>query len=136
MEVQLELGILSQWGTRAGASDSNYPAINRAVMIHLRDGTRQKGNIMQKTFKHEDIEKILTEADGLINKINSQIIKDMEAEHRIRFETHAQSLKRLRSEVQEKIEKERTSESGTYSEGMHKAIDDIVTAMKNLGSYF
>jgi len=91
---------------------------------------------MQKTFKHEDIEKILTEADELINKINSDAIKDMEEEHLIRYEAHAQSLKRLRSEVQEKIEKERTSENGTYSEGMHKAIDDIVTAMKNLGSYF
>jgi hypothetical protein len=43
MEVQLELGILSQWGTRAGASDSNYPAINRAVMIHLRDGKPVEG---------------------------------------------------------------------------------------------
>ena len=91
---------------------------------------------MEKTFKHEDVEKILIEADELINKINSDAIKDMEEEHLIRFEAHAQSLKRLRSEVQEKIEKERISENGTYSEGMHKAIDDIVTAMKNFGSYF
>lgn len=54
---------------------------------------------MQKTFKHEDIEKILIEADELINKINSDGIKDMEEEHLIRYEAHAQSLKRLRSEV-------------------------------------
>ena len=60
----------------------------------------------------------------------------MEEEHRIQFEKHAQSLKRLRSEVQEKIDKQGTPDSGTYGEGMHQAIEDIATAMKNLGSYF
>ncbi len=45
-------------------------------------------------------------------------------------------MKKLRSEVQEKIEKEGTPEGGAYGEGMHQAIDDIMTAMKNLGSYF
>ncbi len=34
MEVQLELGIFSQWGPRIGGSDCNYPAINGEVMIH------------------------------------------------------------------------------------------------------
>jgi hypothetical protein len=66
----------------------------------------------------------------------SLAIKDMEEEHRIQFEKHAQSLKRLRSEVQEKIDKQGAPDSGTYSEGMHQAIEDIATAIKNLGSYF
>ena len=73
---------------------------------------------------------------SLSKQIDSHAVKDMEEEHRVLFEKHAQSLKKLRSEVQEKIDKEETPESGPYSEGMHKAIDDIVTAMKNLGSYF
>jgi Skp family chaperone for outer membrane proteins len=96
----------------------------------------QKGGIMQATFIPKDIDRLLAEADELIKKIDSNAIKNLEEEHRIQFETHAQSLKKLRSEVQEKIEKEGTPEGGAYSEGMHKAIDDIVTAMKNLGSYF
>ena len=91
---------------------------------------------MQPTFIHKDIDRLLAEADELIKQINSNTLKGLEEEHRIRFETHAQSLKRLRSEVQEKIEKEGTPEGGAYGEGMHQAIDDIMTAMKNLGSYF
>jgi hypothetical protein len=91
---------------------------------------------MQATVVPQDIEKLLAEADELIKQTNSHVIKDMEEEHRIQFEKHAQSLKRLRSEVQEKIDKQGTPESGAYSEGMHQAIDDIATAIKNLGSYF
>jgi hypothetical protein len=91
---------------------------------------------MNGTFIPKDIDRLLAEADELIKQINSNTLKGLEVEHRIQFETHAQSLKRLRSEVQEKMEKEAIPESGTYSEGMHKAIDDIMTAMKNLGSYF
>ena len=91
---------------------------------------------MAATFIPKDIDQLLAEADELIKQINSNAIKDMEEEHLIRFEAHAQSLKRLRSEVQEKIDKKGTPENGSYSEGMHEAIDDIVKAMKNLGSYF
>jgi len=96
----------------------------------------QKGGIMQATFKPKDIDQVLAEADELIKQINSNAIKDMEEEHRIQFEKYAQSLKKLRSEVQEKIDKEGTPDSGSYSEGMHQAIVDIMTAMKNLGNYF
>ena len=91
---------------------------------------------MQETSIPKDIDQLLAEADELIKQINADAINDMQEEHRIQFEKHAQSLKRLRSEVQEKIDKKGTPESGSYSEGMHEAIDDIVAAMKNLGSYF
>jgi len=91
---------------------------------------------MHATFIPKHIDQLLVEADELIKQIDSHAVKDMEEEHRIQFKKHAQSLKKLRSEVQEKIDKEKAFESGSYSEGMHNAIDDIVTAMKNLGSYF
>ena len=91
---------------------------------------------MQATFIPKDIDRLLTEADELIKQIDSNTIKDLEEEHRIQFEKHAQSLKKLRSEIQEKIDQEGTPEGGAYGEGMHQAIDDIMTAMKNLGSYF
>jgi len=91
---------------------------------------------MQATFIPKDIERLLAEADGLIKQIDSDAIKDMEEEHRIQFEMHAQTLKKLRAEVQEKIDKQGTPEGGAYSEGMHQAIDEIATAMKNLGRYF
>ena len=91
---------------------------------------------MQATFIPKDIDRLLTEADELIKQIDSNTIKDLKEEHRIQFEMHAQSLKKLRTEVQEKIDNQGTLEGGAYGEGMHQAIDDIVTAMKNLGSYF
>jgi Spy/CpxP family protein refolding chaperone len=84
----------------------------------------------------KDIDRLLAEADELIKQINSDAIRDMEEEHRIQFEAHAQRLKELRAEVQEKLYKQGTPEGGAYGEGMHQAIDEIVTAMKNLGSYF
>jgi hypothetical protein len=87
---------------------------------------------MQKAYKYEDIDRILAEADDLLQKINSEAIEDMEAEQRAQLEAHAQSLKKLKSEVQGKIGEE---EPGSYSEGMHEAMDDIVMATKALASY-
>ena len=53
----------------------------------------------------------------------------------LQLEQQAQSLKKLKSEVQDKIGKEGTPESSSYGEGMHEAIEDIVKAMKDLASY-
>ena len=94
-----------------------------------------KGNIMQKAFKYEDIEKLLAEADELLQQINSEVIADIEEEQRAKLEEHVQSLKKLKSEVHDKIGNEGATESNSYSEGMHEAMDDIVKAMKDLASY-
>jgi DNA-binding transcriptional MerR regulator len=90
---------------------------------------------MQKTFKHEDIEQILAEADKLLRQINPEIIKDMDERRQAQLEEHAQRLKKLKSEVHDKIGKEGTQESGSYGEGMHEAIEDIAKAMKDLASH-
>ena len=90
---------------------------------------------MQKTFQYEDIERLLAEADDLLTQIDPEVIKYMDEERRLQFEQHAESLKKLKSEVHDKIGKEETSESGSYSEGMHEAMDDIAKAMKALASY-
>ncbi|MBF0549845.1 MAG: hypothetical protein HQK60_04865 [Deltaproteobacteria bacterium] len=90
---------------------------------------------MEKTFKHEDIEKILAEADEFIQRIDSEAWEDMEEEHRAQFEEHARSLKKLKSEVQGKIKTEETPETKPYGEGVHEAMEDIVKAMKALARY-
>ena len=90
---------------------------------------------MQKTFKYEDIEQILAEADDLLQQIEPEIIEYMEEEQRAQLEKQVQSLKKLKSEVQDKIGKEGPSKSWPYSEGMHEAIEDIVKAMKALASF-
>ena len=78
-----------------------------------------------------NIEQLLAEADELIQQINSDVINDMQEEHRLQFEKHAQNLKKIKSEVQGKIEKKTNS----GAEGMHEAIQDIVKAMRDLTKY-
>ena len=90
---------------------------------------------MAKNLEPKNIEQLLAEANELIRQINSDAIKDMEEEHRIQFEKHAQNLKKIKSEVQEKIEKKGTSEISSSADGMHEAIQDIVKSMKDLKNY-
>ena len=90
---------------------------------------------MPKTYKYEDIEQLLAEADALLQQIDPEIIAYMEEEQRIQLEQQAQSLKKLKSEVRDKIGKEGAPESSSYGEGVHEAIEDIVTAMKGWASY-
>jgi len=97
--------------------------------------TRQDGGSMQTTIETKDIDELLVEADELIQRIHSDVIKNMEETHRIQFEKHAKRLKDLRSEIGEKRVKEGTRESDSYGQGMHEAIVDIITAMKNLAGY-
>jgi hypothetical protein len=87
---------------------------------------------MPKNLKSKNIEQLLAEADELIQYFNSNAINDMEEEHRIRFEKHAQNLKKIKSEVHGKIEKKGTSEVSSSADGMHEAIQDIVKAMRGL----
>ena len=90
---------------------------------------------METRYKPEKIENLLSEADELLNQLNSRLVEDMEETRRTQIEIHTNELKKRRREVQDKIGKEKTSNPGSYGEGMHKAIDEIVTAMKALARY-
>ena len=90
---------------------------------------------MGKTFKDEDIEQILAEAEELLQEIDPEILEYMDEEQRAQLEQQAQDLKKLKSEVEDKLGKEGPSKSKPYSEGMHEAIEDIAKAMKALASY-
>jgi hypothetical protein len=96
---------------------------------------QQKGNIMKSSNMSKDIDQILAEADELLQQIDPEILEYFEEEERAQLEEHAQSLKKLKSEVQDKIEKEGTPESSSYGEGTHEAIEDIVKAMKTMAGY-
>ena len=90
---------------------------------------------MEKTFKYEDIEQLMAEADALLKQTDPEVIEYMEEERRLQLEQHAQSLKKLKAELHDKIGEEETPESRSYGEGMHEAIEDIVKAMKTMTSY-
>jgi CDGSH-type Zn-finger protein len=90
---------------------------------------------MEKTYKYEDIEQILADANDLLQQIDPEIIEYLQEEQRAQLEQQVQSLKKLKSEVQDNIGKGGPSKSRPYSEGMHEAIDDIAKAVKALASY-
>jgi glutamyl-tRNA reductase len=90
---------------------------------------------MEETFRDEDIEQLLAEADEFLSQIDEEIMEYLEEGQRAQFEEQAQSLRQLRSEVQERIAKKGPEGGGAYSEGVHEAIDDIVKAMKSLSSF-
>ena len=90
---------------------------------------------MKTSLKSKDIDQILAEADELLQQIDPELLEYLEEEQRAQLEEHAQSLKKLKSEVHDKIEKEGTPESSSHSEGTHEAIEDIVKAMKTMAGY-
>jgi len=86
---------------------------------------------MPKNLESKNIEQLMAEAEELIQQIKSDHINDMQEEHRVELEKHAQNLKKIKSEVKGKIEKKETSEISSSAEGMHEAILDIVKAMQD-----
>ena len=87
---------------------------------------------MSNNVASKNIEQLLAEADELIQQINFDAIDDMQEERLLQFEKHAQSLKKIKSEVKGKIKKKGTSEISSSAEGMHEALQDIVRAMQDL----
>lgn len=86
---------------------------------------------MTESFEPKNIEQLLAEADELIQQINSDVTNDIKEEHRVQFEKHAQNLKKIKSVVQGKVEKKKSS----GADGIHEAIQDIVKAMQGLTKY-
>ena len=121
----------------AGVGEKRHGKVEPMFRIfhEIRNGNRTKGSVMQKTYEYDDIEQILAEANDLLQQIDPQIIAYLKEEQRAQLEKQAQSLKKLKSEVEDKIGQEGPSKNWPYSEGMHEAIDDIVKAMKALASY-
>ena len=77
-----------------------------------------------------DTERLLSEADALAQRINSDLLNEMQEEHRLQFEIHAQKLEKIKSDVQNGINKKKASEAGSSAKGIHEAILDIVKAMQ------
>lgn len=74
----------------------------------------------------------MAEADELIERIQSDFLNEMEEEHRLQFEIHAQKLKKIKSEVQGRIDEKKAAKTDSGAEGVHEAILDIIKAMQGL----
>lgn len=86
---------------------------------------------MSKNLDSGNFEQLMAEADELVGKINSEALKDMEEDHRIQFEKHAQNLEKIKFEVQGDNGNKDASKVNSVANGMHEAILDIVKAMQN-----
>ena len=92
-------------------------------------------NNMTTNQSPKDIERLLAEADELVQQINSDVLNEMEEKHRLQFEIHAQKLKRIKSEVQRKIGKSEAYQLLHSADGMHEAFQEITKAMGQLKRY-
>ena len=90
---------------------------------------------MSENLESKDIKQLMAEADELVKRINADAVKNMKEEHRLQVEIHAQHLKKIKSAVQEKIEKKGASKKDHGAEGMHEAIQAITKAMGELKKY-
>jgi DNA anti-recombination protein RmuC len=90
---------------------------------------------MSKNVESKSIDQLLAEADELVQRIDADAIKNMKEEHRLQVEIHAQHLKKIKSAVQDKIEKKGTSNIDHGAEGMHEAFQEISKAMGELKKY-
>ena len=85
---------------------------------------------MPVNFESKDIDRLMAEADELVERIQSDLLNEMEEEHRLQFEIHAQKLEKIKSEVQGRIDKKKAAKTGSGAEGMHVAILDIIKALQ------
>ena len=83
----------------------------------------------------KDTERLLAEADELVERINAEVLAEMEEEHRVRFEQHALNLERIKSEVRGGSDNDTAAEDGSSADGIHEAILDIVKAMRGFMNY-
>jgi hypothetical protein len=79
-----------------------------------------------------DIERLMAEADELVQRINTDVRNELEEAHRLQFEMHARNLESIKSKVQDGIHKKKASKKGSGAEGIHEAILDIVKAMHEM----
>lgn len=91
---------------------------------------------MTKNMEHNDIDHLMTEADALIQQIHADALKDMEEEQQLLFEKHAENFKALKTRSHSDGDHTEASESTSSAEGMHQAILDIISAMKDLKTKF
>jgi hypothetical protein len=83
---------------------------------------------MSDNPESKSLARLMAEADELIQQFNSEAIKDLEEEHRLAFEKHAQNYEKIKVAVHSKIEKKGTLDTSGGTDGMHEAIRDIVKA--------
>jgi F0F1-type ATP synthase membrane subunit b/b' len=90
---------------------------------------------MTDKLEYKNVEELLAEADELIRRIQSEVIQDMEEEHRRQFEEHTENFSKIKAGVQEHVDKHGSWDVGSGAEGMHEAMEAIVKATQDFKKY-
>lgn len=90
---------------------------------------------MKNSSKTESIKEIMTKADDLLKRIDTETFNTMEYVRRIQFEKESRNLKKLKLSLQNKNGNVGKPETNSSGDGMHEAIGDISKAITNLGDY-
>ena len=68
---------------------------------------------MSSNLPAEDVERLMAEAEELVQRIGADVRNELEEEHRLQFELHARNLEKIKSEVQDGTDKKKTSKKNT-----------------------
>jgi hypothetical protein len=108
-------------------------------VVEIPGGDQRKDTNMTRNFESKfetkHVEQLMAEADELIRQFNIYAAEELEEEHRLQLERHAQNLLKIKSEAQERIAKTETKTIGPNAEGIHEALHDIAKAMGELKQY-
>jgi hypothetical protein len=88
---------------------------------------------MTPPITSDDIDKVLAEADELINGIHLSLYRDAHEKEQVELEKRLQTLKTARARIEEKIDTEQEPEKiSSYAEGYHEAFEEITKALRDL----
>lgn len=83
-----------------------------------------------KALSSTDIKELLSEADALIQKIHTEFTDEVEEEKRLQLEARRADLEASRENVASITENRPRETDNRPSSGIHEAIDDLVSAIK------
>ena len=91
---------------------------------------------MTEKTSPRNLDQLMAEADALIQQMDGGFLQNMNDEHRLAAEKHAQRLKEMKSTIEaNRGENDKDSDFGHGAKGMHEAIQEITKAMGELAKY-
>ena len=91
---------------------------------------------MTEKTSPRNLDQLMAEADALIQQMDGEFLENLNDEHRLAAEKHAQLLKEMKSAIEaHRGEKDKTADFGHGAKGMHEAIQEITKAMGELAKY-
>ena len=90
---------------------------------------------MNENPTSNELEILMADAEELIQELNTDILNELEEEHRLQVENALQQIKRFQAELQANTEKKEESNAGYAPEGINMAIREIKKSMKELTQF-